>query len=876
MANRASRKQPCGIILAFLVLAASTSAFGASPEQIKTWITQLGSSFQDERKAAESSLSSVPPKDLAGPMTDALADENWEVRLAAARWLARISHKPAAPAVAKLLKDPIWSVRKQAADALSALRDPATEKALKDAMEDKNVAARTAIIAAYFQVSPSPDAEVVKACLEGADKFACNAALSGMANAWYNRRAVPAKSLLPQLIKLLETDDVSIAHPAAECLAAIGDAQAGPALLAAMRKRTGNARIYFSNALCNLKSKAMIPIFIDLLKEDASTRSSALIALDRLNAPEAAEPLATVLGDPTSDKYIRARVCLMLAGYASPKSIGPLCQVLQKDAEPAVRRTAAYALGRIGDAKAVEALADLLTKDDYPAPAPTPTPSPRSVASAYKLDPWAEKKTLARVEAAAALARIGGDTATAALRKAADHDQPQVRAMAIAGLAELGDKGAADMAIKGLADANYFVCAGAIEACQFLDDPRLVEPLIALVRSKRNAKTPVGVCQLGGDMYTESVSDETNLRDMAMKVLADKWPREAQPVLLECLGDSYSIVANDAATLLAQHNNTDAIPKLLEIVKASKLPNHDSGIVKALLQFKAKDAYEHLFKIVETNQYGLLGTAMGPLGEEFFLDDLKAQLADPKGMHYAALSVLAGISKPILIDQMLPYLEDKNGSIHFAVLRALGRPGCEKAVPALLEKLSQFKTINYNVSAREIIMALGNIGDKSAVPALLEALENDSADSRVMDPLFLALGKLGDARAYEPLVQRVSRNPTVAAEALSLLGDKRAVPVLQALAESNVPNIAFGKAIFRLQPDAAVPALDKVLRTYAVDAGTSHLEAIELLAKVGTKQAIESIRYATSDPSPAVRIAARKTLAAMKTPANTPSSAPAN
>ena len=74
-------------------------------------------------------------------VVERLADEDAEVRAAAAVALGRLGHWPSAPAVAALLTDRDWNVRRSAALALRAL-GPAGELLLRRALRDEDAFAR--------------------------------------------------------------------------------------------------------------------------------------------------------------------------------------------------------------------------------------------------------------------------------------------------------------------------------------------------------------------------------------------------------------------------------------------------------------------------------------------------------------------------------------------------------------------------------------------------------------------------------------------------------------------------------------------------------------------------------------------------------------
>lgn len=87
---------------------------------------------------------------------------------------------------------------------------------------------------------------------------------------------------------------------------------------------------------------------------------------------------------------------------------------------------------------------------------------------------------------------------------------------------------------------------------------------------------------------------------------------------------------------------------------------------------------------------------------------------------------------------------------------------------------------------RTAVMKLGMVGGDQAVRALIRTIQNDHEDLIVRGRAALMLGKLGDTRAIDPLIQALDapgfQTPVYAAQALGELGDPRAIEPLLDLA----------------------------------------------------------------------------------------------
>jgi HEAT repeat protein len=89
---------------------------------------------------------------------------------------------------------------------------------------------------------------------------------------------------------------------------------------------------------------------------------------------------------------------------------------------------------------------------------------------------------------------------------------------------------------------------------------------------------------------------------------------------------------------------------------------------------------------------------------------------------------------------------------------------------------------------RTAVMKLGMVGGDEAIRALIMAVKNNHEDLIVRGRAALMLGKLGDPRAVQPLIQALDapglQTPLNAAQALGKLGDPRAIPSLLDLLQS--------------------------------------------------------------------------------------------
>lgn len=193
----------------------------------------------------------------------------------------------------------------------------------------------------------------------------------------------------------------------------------------------------------------------------------------------------------------------------------------------------------------------------------------------------------------------------------------------------------------------------------------------------------------------------------------------------------------------------------------------------------------------------------------------------------------------------------------------------ECAVPALVrflhEPASQFP--NGRVLAAE---ALGRIGGESAVQGLLRALRPTKlsdlgpvvrlAEEATQDAVARQLGRIGDRRAVATLIESLRASRLIgAAEALVQFHEVSAIPWLIEGLEDAFKRDRFALAIQEMKADA-IPFLIETLAQQRMYDGQELLpslerraKALELLARLGAREAIAAVRTALGDSSDVVR-----------------------
>ena len=133
-------------------------------------------------------------------------------------------------------------------------------------------------------------------------------------------------------------------------------------LIKVLKKSTSSReRERAEKALKNIGKPAVEPLIKELKDKDRNVRSCAVTVLGNIGDPRAVEPLIQALQDKDSDVQRNAREALEKIGKLA---VEPLIQALKHENSKVIRWSAAWALGYIGDPRAIEPLIQALEDED--------------------------------------------------------------------------------------------------------------------------------------------------------------------------------------------------------------------------------------------------------------------------------------------------------------------------------------------------------------------------------------------------------------------------------------------------------------------------------------------------------------------------------
>jgi HEAT repeat protein len=332
-----------------------------------------------------------------------------------------------------------------------------------------------------------------------------------------------------------------------------------------------------------------------------------------------------------------ARWPILLIGILAVAA--PLCaeptpdQLIQqlKAKSPADRRTAAVALGKLGDPRAVAPLIPCLQDKD------------RSVARA----------------AAESLVKIG-QPALRPLIACLNDTSAEVRRTAVQALGQLRDKQAVGPLVACLRDTEGSVCSEAANVLGTLGDQQATDPLIDCLRDER-----------------------ANVRSAAAGALGKLGDKRAVDGLVACLKDEQSTVRGTAVDALGKLGDQGAVEPLLPSLK-DEVPAVRRAVVDALGKLGDKRAVDGLVECLKDEEASVRRTAveaLGKLGDQGAAEAILPCLKDEElAVRRSAVDTLGKLGDKTAVPHLVAALPD--WSLGSAIINALKQlrwePGTER------------------------------------------------------------------------------------------------------------------------------------------------------------------------------------------------------
>jgi HEAT repeat protein len=634
-------------------------------------------------------------------------------------------------------------------------------------------------------------------------------------------------------------------------------------LLAALRDTDLRVRVSAANALAAIqgdRKHQAVPDLIEALQDASDDVAGAAIhALVRLGDRRAADPLHQVLGRPT----MRTKAAIALASFKDPRCLEPLRELLPSNQQDVVRalgmmkdresvyaitamlsdssewlrRTAADALGEIGDPRAVEPLVERLQSgkpDDF-----------RHVAEA-----------LVKIKHPYAIVPLINAASHAALRfNVNQHFFAMAEGPAYNPVARpLYDWGQA--AIEPLSEALnsrsstvrdvaawVFYEKASYGNCLREELEPVIEPLAAAMDSstgyarhyaalalaelndRRSVKVLVEIIAAAG-------GDHSHLYERAAWFLGEfRDPSTAEP-LIKLLQDPNPTARRAAANTLALMRASKAAEPLIPLLK-DKYPKVREAAASALGTLKLRAAVGPLLPLLADKRQAVriaAADALGRIGDKAAVESLAKLAGDDFPVQVAAAIALARLDDPRGVERIAEFLKLADSKQRELAAEQLSGSFVRNA--SLVKPLAAGLDDPALKVRQDIASALGHVNNDAAVAALLAK----TSDRENLPRILHALIGTKNGRAYDALVG-YSKDP-----------------------ESDIRNIAaYGIGELARQDSA-----DLLIKLLADPSAGVRINAVDGLGKLRGKASLDALKQALKDEDADVRSRAARAIKKME------------
>jgi HEAT repeat protein len=526
----------------------------------------------------------------AASLLGALSDESWRVRRAA---IKAVSQRAAPEAISALLSSVVTNhhdpsllnsalqvlassdvdtisplldllkhhdanLRMQAALALGEQRDTRAAEALIEALNDKDINVRYHAIEALGKLKGVEVTNKLAEIAESRHFFLGFAALDALAK-------IGDARIVPRLMPLL--DDDLLRDQTIDLLGQLGDESVVAPLTALLNTTTTTSTHLIAHALATLHDRYQEQYGEGSYIADLTSREISPTGVQNLldeldtNGTENIRSIALVLGWVKGGGVARALTRLMgrvdlraeiieaLVRHGSSTMDLLMAQLTAEDLE--VRRSAAVALGRIGDSNATPALVNALSDESL------------------------------AIDAANALGQIGDPRAVDGLLDLIGSEDASARQAAVSALNSLANPPNSERIIPLLHDPDPNVRESAVKIAGYFGYPQAAGVLVELSRDSSERVRWAAIEHLpyvederAFDVLARAMKDETpNVRAAAARALANMEAPGVVQQLIEGLDDEDVWVRYFSARALGRRRSEESVAALARVIEKEKF-NH--------------------------------------------------------------------------------------------------------------------------------------------------------------------------------------------------------------------------------------------------------------------------------------------------------------
>ena len=558
------------------------------------------------------------------------------------------------------------------------------------------------------------------------------------------------------------------------------------------------------------------------------------------------------------------------------KSVGPLIKALNDDSYE-VRGLSSWALGHIGDPRAVEPLIKSLDDSDFivrrnSVDALGDIGDPRAVNPLIKtLD---DESFMGRINSIDALGKIADPHAIDPIIKTLGDHVEDVQDLAALVLSNMGNI-AVEPLINALQNPNKCIQAYAASILGNIGDTRAVWPLIQVLEAPPvyyidpHPDDPEWDVQVASAISLGTIRDHRAIEPLKRALMS------SNPALSLSASEALKQMGVDGESLIKKQQLTDELETIIFVFFNSDNREERNNAVQMLAKI-GEPAFEPILEASVSDDSVIRRKccdALGLMGNPRAVIPLTTLLADSdRFVRRRAANALIRIGDERAVSSLINALNDPESKVRSRAATALGNIGDNNAVNHLINS-----SMDRNSSVREeSVRALHKIGwtpntDERSIkfligqrdfnrcaeigePAIIPLINTFNSDSETRNKAVKAIVKIGEP-AINPLLNALNNpNPVIirkACDALGLIGDPRAViPLTERLndPEKYVRRRA-ANALIRIGDERAVDPLINALNDseYKV-----RMRAAEALGNIGDKKAIQPLEYLLNDERPEV------------------------
>ena len=454
---------------------------------------------------------------------------------------------------ATVVNNNVPAVRSPSPPGLILKEDNAAQEALIKALRSPDGEARRSAASKLGDAGDSRAVEPLVRLLKDENWKVRAAAVSSLGKLRY---ALAVGPLMETYKTKRRGEDYDIRPAVIRSLGLLGDKRATSLVMTAVRDDNPSVRTAAIVVLGSLKDEQAIDLLIDVMKgKITGGTNEAKTSLGTIGGPAVKPLIESLRGERTQSFRLHAIEVLAAIGATA---VEPLTYALQ-DKDHFVKESAAEALGRLKDSRAVRPLMASLNDRTMT------SASVRALGmiGAPSVKPLTDGMGTSNMQLRAYFAMALGETrdklAVPPLMKALEDGDSRVRSNAAEGLGKLNDPQAVPKLIRALEDSNGSVRGSAAGALGKLQDKRAVEPLLTLLKNDRESRwySVESLGQLRDKRATVQIipyltDADRQLRLKAAEALALLEDNHAVDALIEALNDKDRDVKGGAANALRQ------------------------------------------------------------------------------------------------------------------------------------------------------------------------------------------------------------------------------------------------------------------------------------------------------------------------------------